>query len=264
MAVYKFDFRKAPPAQGGDRDDYLTPGRHRFKVTTYSDKESAGGKEMHTFTVVVQNGPDKGKRLTDRFAMPKARGDSLFPVQRLHAFFISCGMKNTLGKTVTLDPSKLIGREFSAEVGDERQEAKTVGDRSFAARTVSRIIDYLPPKALEDQDDDEEGEDEDDEDIDDDEEEDEEEEDDDETDDDDDEEEDEDDDEEEEEPAPRRRASSNSRSGRTAVAERPTKTARSAPAKTSKKAAPAKAAKKPSRRAEPADDEDEFPFGDDD
>ena len=211
MPTVTLDFRKAPPAQAGGRQDYIKPGVHRFKVVKYDDTDSKSGKTMHTFTIQITRGEEKGKKLTEYFPMPKGARDSLFPLQKLHAFLIAAGAKNTVGKQVKIDLSRLVGKELSGEVGDERQEASTgANGQTFPARTVSRVFDYIDPKELSQQDADEDDEDEEDEDDEDDEdldEDEEDEEDEDELDDEDDFPFDDDDDEEEEEeePAPRRR-----------------------------------------------------------
>lgn len=250
MSVHSFDFRKAPPAEGGTRDDYITPGTHRFKVTKYSDADSAGGKEMHTYTleVVGTRDPDTGKRITDRFALPNLKTDpkaSLFPLQRLHAFFIAAGAKNTLGKQIKIDPARFVGRQIEAEVYDERQEARTVPGtggqpaRTFEARTVSRIGDFIDPNKKEDEDEDEDDEDEEDEDTD-------------ELDDESDEDDEEDDeDEPEPEPAPRRSRATSTATATRAAAAIPAKPAKAT--RTAKAAAPVE-----------DDDDDDFPFDADD
>ena len=217
MPTVTLDFRKAPPAQAGGRQDYIKPGVHKFKIVKYDDTDSKSGKTMHAFTIQITRGEEKGKKLTEYFPMPKSARDSLFPLQKLHAFMIAAGAKPPRDKTFKIDLAKFVGKELSGEVGDERQEASTgANGQTFPARTVSRVFDYIDPKELSqqdaDEDDDDENEDEEDEDEDEDEdldEDEEDEEDEDELDDEDDfpfdDDEDEEEEEEEEESAPKRR-----------------------------------------------------------
>lgn len=243
MAVQSFDFRQAPPAEGGARNDYIAPGVHRFKVIKYDPSDSKSGKVMHAYTLEVIGGrdPEVGKRITDYFPLPDLKADpkaSLFPLRRLHAFFIAAGAKNTLGKVIKIDPARFIGRQIEADVFDERQEASTAPDgRTFPARTQTRIGAYIDPNK-EDEDEDEDEEDEEDENTD-------------ELDDEGDEDDEEDEDEPEPEPAPRRSraASATATRATAAVATKPKAAAKT----TAKKAAPVE-----------DDDDDEFPFDEDD
>lgn len=221
MPKVTFDFRKTKPATGGGRADYLKPGKYKFKVIDYSDKKSRQGKVMHAYTSQCTSGPESGKKIIDRFPMPRP-GENMFPMEKLLAFFESCGAKAT-GKRVEVDPAAFKGKTFVAEIADERQEARTENGVTYPARTTSGINKYVIPGV---NDDDEETDDEEDEDSDDDEEDDE---DDDEEDDDEDDEDDEDEDDEEEEPAPK-------------TAKRSSKTA----------------AKRPARKAK--SDNEDFPF----
>lgn len=206
MAVYTFNFKKVQPSTGGGgRQPYIKPGKYRLKVTAYSDKSAASGKEMHTFTsTVLGKGPESGKTIIDRFAMPKTAKESQFPLERLLAFFMALGSKTAQGREMKLDPARLVGKEYDALIGDVLEDARTVDGTTYPARTVSNITKYIfdGDEDEEDSDDDDEDEDEDEEEEDSDDEED---------------EEDEDEEEEEEEPAPKKKAS------------------KKAPAKTSKK-----------------------------
>ena len=240
MPKIKVDFRKLKPATGGGRADYIKPARYAFKVVEYSDKKSAGGKQMHTYTSAVVGGTEAGKKIIDRFPMP-GRGDSTFPLEKFLAFLEACGVKAT-GKQVEFDPSKVVGKQFQAEVQDERQDARTENGTTYPARTTSGIGRYLIPGS-EDEDEDEDADDEDDEDSDDDDDEDDEEDDEEDEDDDEDEDEDEDDD-DEPEPEPVKKSKAK---------------AKAAP-KSKAKAAPAAKAKKKSKAKD--DDDEDFPFDD--
>ena len=157
MPTVTLDFRKAPPAQAGGRQDYIKPGVHKFKIVKYDDTDSKSGKTMHAFTIQITRGEEKGKKLTEYFPMPKSARDSLFPLQKLHAFMIAAGAKPPRDKTFKIDLAKFVGKELSGEVGDERQEASTgANGQTFPARTVSRVFDYIDPKELAKQDADEE------------------------------------------------------------------------------------------------------------
>lgn len=249
MPKYKFDFRKAPPAKPGQRQDYIKPGVYKWKITAYDDKDSNSGKQMHTFTLeVTTKGDMQGKKAIDRFAMPKTAKDSQFPLQRFHALLLSAGAKVNSSKPIELDPAKLVGKSVTAEVIDEIQEERKDGDRTFPRRTVSRIADYIFES-----DDDEEDEDDDDEDEEDEEEEEDEDEEDEE---DDDEEEDEDEDEEEEEVKPAKGK------GKTSARASSKASASSRTSKSSKSAA--KPASKSKGKKKASDDDDDFPFDDDD
>lgn len=246
MATYTFDFRKTAPATGGQRRDYIKPGRYTFKVDTYSDKPSATGKEMHAFTSIVQGkSPEAGKALTDYFVMPKTSKDPQFPKERLLAFFLSLGSKTAQGKSIQLDPARLKGKTFEAEVVDRHEEATVRDGTTYPARTTSVINRYIFDGDEEDADDEEDEEEEEEEDDESDDDEDEE---DDESDDDDNEEDDdeEDEDDEEEEPAPKPRRG-------TRTPAKPAKPAAKASAKT-----PVKAASKPAKKSSKASDD--FPF----
>lgn len=268
MPKREYDFRGVEPARGGTRRDYITPGFYRFKVKSYDGSPSQGGRPMDTFvSEVITRGDQAGKKITDRFVIPRGK-ESKYPLQRLLAFFEACGVAAT-GKKASLDPSRIVGREFDAEVFDQQEEARKVGDTTYPARVVSALQyggeeaeddddDELDDEDLDDEEEDEEDEEDEDEDEDDDDDEEEEEEDDEE-----DEDEDEEDDDDEEPVAPPRRRG---RPAATAVATRRTKAAVAKPAakKATAKAEPAKgkakAAAKPaarSRRAEP-----DFPFDD--
>lgn len=261
MAVYSFDFRKAKPATGGARRDYIKPGKYKLRVKAYSDKASGNGKEMHTFTFsVLTKGEEANKEIIDRFAMPKTARDSQFPVERLLAFFLAAGAKNAVGKQIKLDPARLVGKDFEAEIADQREEARTVDGTTYPARTVSAINRYIfdgDEDEPEDEEDEEEEDDEEEDEDEDDEEEDEEEEDDEDEDEDEDEEEDEE--EEEPEPAPKPRRSSRASSAATASSrsssKSSSKTAAKAPAKAAAEAPAAKA-----KRSSKSDDD--FPFDD--
>lgn len=242
MAVYSFDFRKTKPAAAGQRRDYIKPGTYTFRVSKYSDKPSAGGKEMHSFTSeVVTKGEMQGKKITDNFAMPKSSRDSQFPVERLLAFFIACGSKKAQGSVLKFDPGKLEGKTFMAEVYDKQEEASERDGKKYPARTVSALQYGVEESDDDDDDEDEEDEDEEDEEEDEDEEEEEDE------DEEDDEDEEEDEEEEEEEPAPVK--SKKSKTPAKAPAKKATKTkAKAAPAKSSKKSSKSKGG------------DDDFPF----
>lgn len=163
MPTVTLDFRKAPPATGGGRQDYIKPGTYRMKVVKYDDKDSKGGKTMYAFTMQVSRGEERGKKITEYFPMPKTAKESLFPVQKLHAFMIAAGAKPPSDKPFKIDLAKFVGKELAVDIGDERQESNTNADgQTFAARTVSRIFDYIDPreaaKGRADDDDDEEDE----------------------------------------------------------------------------------------------------------
>jgi hypothetical protein len=252
VAKITIDTKKVQPAHSGARRDYIKPGTYQFKVVDYSDKNSAAGKVMHAFTSeVISKGEMAGKKITDRFAMPKSSKESQFPVERLLAFLYACGAKK--GGVINAEGSKLVGRSFVAEVYDQQEEARTDDSgRTYPARTVSALA-YPDPSKVEDDDDDEDDDDEAEEDEDEDEEEDDEEdedEDEDEDDEDDNDDEDEDEDEEEEEPEPV--AKKRGRPAKAAVATRA-----KAPVKTKAKAS-AKAPAKATRKASATD----FPFDD--
>lgn len=229
MPKVTFDFRKTKPATGGGRQDYIKPGKYKFKVVNYDPKPSKAGKAMHTYTSEVMTGPEAGKKIVDRFPMPRP-GENMFPMEKLLAFFEACGAKAT-GKRVEVDPAAFKSKMFVAEVGDVTQPARTENGTSYPARLSSDINKYIIPGVNDDEDDEDVDDEDDDDEEDEDEDEEEDEEDDEDDEDEDDEEEDED--EEDEEPAP--------------------KTAKKSTKSTAKKPA-AKAGKKAK-----SDDED-FPF----
>jgi len=232
MAKITINTKKVQPAHSGARRDYIKPGFYQFKVVDYSDKSSAGGKVMHAFTSeVISKGDQAGKKITDRFAMPRNSKESQFPVERLLAFLIACGAKT--GGTINAEGSKLVGRTFYAEVFDQQEEARQGADgKNYPARVVSTLA-YPDPKEEDEEEEDEEDDEEDE-----------------------DEEDEEDEDEEEEEPAPKaRRSSARSSRKATASSNRPGKSESSA-SRSSKSKAPAKSSRK-SR-----DEEEDFPFDD--
>ncbi len=245
MAIHKFDFRKVKPAAAGQRRDYIKPGTYMFKVTNYSDKASAAGKEMHAFTSeVMTKGEMAGKKITDNFAMPKTSRESQFPVERLLAFFIACGSKKAQGNVMEFDPARLVGKTFLAEVFDKQEEASTRDGKNYPARTVSSL-QYGVEEEPDDEEEDEEEDEEDEEDEDEDDEEDEDEEEEDEDDEDDGLIEDEEDEEEEPEPVKARKSSTSRSASKSKVKPK------AAATKSKTKAAPAKKSRKSS---------DDFPF----
>lgn len=153
MATYTFDFRKLKPATGGGRQDYIKPGRYKFKVVEYSDKASSTGKAMHAYTYQVSSGTEADKKIIDRFPMPNP-GDNVFPMEKFLAFLEACGAK-AAGKRFKLDPSKLKSKTFVADVVDERQDARTVNGTTYPARTTSAINKYVIPGVNDDEESDE-------------------------------------------------------------------------------------------------------------
>lgn len=255
MAVHTFDLSKVEAASGGSRRDYIKPGTYTFEIVKYDDKDSKAGNVMHTFTyAVASRGDEKGKKITDYMAMPKSAKDSDYGKAKLKALLIACGVKIPSGP-FKFDPARLVKKQVVIEIVDKREDAQTVNGRTYPARTISDINEYLTPeearrraRAVRD-DDDEEEDDLDDEELD-------EEEDDEEP--DDDEEDVEDDEDEEDEPAPARRRGATATATRTGTRAATRQAA--APSRNGTRAA------SNSRRA-PADavedDDDDF-FDDDD
>lgn len=254
MAVHTFDLSKVEAASGGSRRDYIKPGTYTFEIVKYDDKDSKAGNVMHTFTyAVASRGDEKGKKITDYMAMPKSAKDSDYGKAKLKALLIACGVKIPSGP-FKFDPARLVKKQVVIEIVDKREDAQTVNGRTYPARTISDINEYLTPeearrRARAVRDDDEEEDDLDDEELD-------EEEDDEEP--DDDEEDVEDDEDEEDEPAPARRRGATATATRTGTRAATHQAA--APSRNGTRAA------SNSRRA-PADavedDDDDF-FDDDD
>ena len=176
MAKYKYDVKKYPPAAASGRRDYIKPTQHRFKVANYADGKSTKGDPMHTFTfeVIGNNDEEAGKKLTDYFTVPKSipNDAAAYPLKRLNALIMA-----TLSPSEAqglLEMRSLVGKTFVGDVADERQEESKRDGKTYPARTVSRIVEFLNEKNLDDEDfdddddDDEDDADEDDEDFDDD------------------------------------------------------------------------------------------------
>lgn len=115
-----FDFSGAPPAQGKAGGDRIAPGTYLLGVASLDKTPAKSGRPMVTATLAVQNeGLAIGKKLVERFAFPKPDSDdSVYGLQRWHAFLVACGMKERKGK-LTLDLDTIVGKEIVAEVDDE-------------------------------------------------------------------------------------------------------------------------------------------------
>lgn len=205
MAVQTFPLKGIDPFSGGQFRQYIKPGIYKFTISKYNDDPSkSSGAKMHTFTFQVASGREKGKNITEYMVMPKTARDTKIGLQKIKAMLIAFGQD--ADREVKFDPARLVNKQLYLEIQDRLEEERTDGDRTFPARTISAISNYLTEaqaakllkttRELDDDDEDDLDDDEEDEDLDDDLDDDEE-----------DEDELEDDDEEEEPaPAPRRRA----------------------------------------------------------
>jgi hypothetical protein len=138
------DFTGAPPVEAGaGRADYVPPGTYLAKVERYEDGNARSGKQMFTFTFSIVAGEYAGKRLVERFTMPRDPNDSLFPKQRLHAMLVALGFKPLTGR-VSIDFDQLIGKKLLLEVADDVRPASE--DGRFKERTVSTVVAFLRPQ----------------------------------------------------------------------------------------------------------------------
>lgn len=142
--VMNLDFRKAPPAQGGGTDK-IPPGRYFLTVSGVSEpgNQSQTGKPMPVVNFKVARGELTGRRLRDQFVFPKSAEDSLFGMQRFHAFLLCLGLAVPSDRPFKLDLEKIVGKTCWAEVADGELPARG----SNPARTVSQVAEYVMPVA---------------------------------------------------------------------------------------------------------------------
>jgi hypothetical protein len=154
-SVMVLDFDEAPPVQGGGGEaDYIPPDNYTLRVETAEKSESKNGKPMATVRFRVAEGEYTGKRLVERFVFPRAgTDDNNMGLRRFHGLLMALGFAEQRKRGVKIDLEKLSGRECTAQVDDEYQEAT----EQYPARTRSRPIGFYPveKEPAEDEDDDE-------------------------------------------------------------------------------------------------------------
>jgi len=148
MAI-TIDFSKTPPAAGGGTSARVAPGVYAVDIS--DGKETAansGGKPMVTLGFSIKDGEFKGQRLVERFTLMASASDSDIGQSRLHAVVVACGYPPQ--KLVQLDVQRqLVGKALQVIVYDKTEDARTdeKTGRTYAARTISAIGDFMPLRA---------------------------------------------------------------------------------------------------------------------
>lgn len=134
-------FGSAPPAEGR-LTDRIPPGPYVLRTGQATLETASSGAPMIVVPIQVSRGGLKGKRLIDRFVIPKDASASLFPVQRLNSL-----VRAVRGKEATKNSKAgpvlqaISDKEFIADVEDEESE--------WNGRKIvnSRIISFFHPQS---------------------------------------------------------------------------------------------------------------------
>lgn len=141
------DFTDAPPVQGGGRTDYIPPAQYMLQIDKAEKvKTKDGSKDMIVVSLSVAGGDYKGKRLIDRFTLPRAGSeDSKLGLQRFHSILLAVSGKDLTGKKTELNLDSLVGKKMLSEIADDEQPASE--DGKYKARTTSKPVAYYKPEA---------------------------------------------------------------------------------------------------------------------
>ena len=131
--------------ESGGGSARVKEGDYHIKIVKAVLTEAkSSGNSMFVFTVEIQEGKYKGKKLLDRAVLTQ---ESLWKLKQI---LEAIGV-NVPSKKVAIDVTKYIGEEAGV----------TVSDREHEGKTYSNITDWFPLDDLNDEDDDDEDDDED-------------------------------------------------------------------------------------------------------
>ena len=138
--IVTIDFQGVTPMNGGMGSDHIPPGKYAFKVSRLVSGQARSGATMMTGTFSVASGPMAGKRIIERFVLPKDENDQKIGISRFYAFLLALGVKIRTDAAMRFDMDALTDRPFIGEVVDNEREAND----KYPARTESSIDSFHP------------------------------------------------------------------------------------------------------------------------